>query len=97
MTLLPVLSAPGDQDGRGLNRILIFFEEEPVSLAGSRGRFYVACVEARYLGDTYKDPPSGVISGLSPSRFVPLQRFNPDTHCLKLGEDPGSIPAGEAK
>jgi hypothetical protein len=88
ITLVPTLNVPGEQMGKGANRILILFEEEPQSMAGSRGRFYVACVEARYLGDTYKDPASGLIQGLSPLRFVELPEFVPETHCLKLGEDP---------
>jgi hypothetical protein len=74
--------------------VLIIVEEEPQNLAGSRGRFHVACVEARYLGDTYKDPPSGIVQGLAPERFVELQLFNPARHCLKPGQDP-TAPARE--
>ena len=94
LTLVETLSGPARPQEKGVNRILIFAEEEPASMAGSRGRYYVACVEARYLGNTYKDPPSGLISGLAPERFVELQLFNPELHCLKAGEDPGGVPDG---
>lgn len=87
MTLAPTLSAT-DGGERGRNRILIFAEEEPAGLAGTRGRFHIACVQARYLGETYKDPPSGMIEGIDPSRFVELAEFNPLIHCLRPTDDP---------
>lgn len=90
LTLAPTLAAQDGQD-RGRNRILIFAEEEPAGLAGTRGRYHVACVEARYLGETYKDPPSGIIEGLAPSRFVDLADFHPLLHCLR----PLDNPAGD--
>jgi hypothetical protein len=92
ITLVPTLAVPGQDIDNGMNRILIFTEEEPANMSGSRGRFHVACVEARYLGETYKDPPSGLIQDLHSGRFVELQRFNPQVHCLRLGEDPGAVP-----
>ncbi|MCP4199792.1 MAG: VWA domain-containing protein [Proteobacteria bacterium] len=95
ITLVPTLAVPNEDLDNGMNRILIFTEEEPANMAGSRGRFHVACVEARYLGETYKDPPSGLIQGLNPGRFVELQAFNPQLDCLQLGEDPGAVQ-GEA-
>ncbi len=94
MTLVPTLNIPDEAKGKGFNRILIFAEEEPVSLAGSRGRFHVACIEARYLGDTFKDPPSGRIDNLTPLRFVDLAEFDPLVHCLEVGGDPSDIPDG---
>jgi hypothetical protein len=94
VTLVPTLNTPEEDTTKGLNRVLIFSAEHPVSLAGDRGRFHVACIEARYLGETYKDPPSGQIQGVSPLRFVEIQEFDAATHCLHLGEDPGSIPEG---
>jgi hypothetical protein len=93
ITLVPSLNLPDDAMS-GTNRILIFVEEEPSSMAGSRGLFHVACVEARYLGETYKDPPSGQILDVTPLRFVNLQLFRPSDHCLKLGEDPRLVPDG---
>ncbi len=95
VTLVPSLRGTGPDDVSGTNRILIFAQEEPESMAGSRGRFWVACIDVRYLGDTYKDPPSGWIRGLSPLRFVETAEFDPDLHCLQTGEDPGSAPVEE--
>ncbi len=92
ITLVPTISDTAD---KGYNRILIYAEEEPAGLAGSRGRMHVACVEARYLGDTFKDPPSGQIDDLTSARFIELQEFDPDVHCLTLGEDPTQPPADE--
>jgi hypothetical protein len=94
LTLVPTLNTPEEETSNGLNRILIFAGEQPMSLAGSRGRFHVACIEARYLGDTYKDPPSGQIQGVAQVRFVEIQEFNPALHCLHIGDDPGQIPEG---
>jgi len=94
VTLVPTLDTPEEDTIKGLNRVLIFADELPVGLAGSRGIFHVACVEARYLGETYKDPPSGQITGVSLLRFVEIQDFDAATHCLHIGEDPGSVPEG---
>jgi hypothetical protein len=94
ITLVPTLDTPEAETSKGLNRVLIFAGEQPVSLAGSRGRFHVACIEARYLGETYKDPPSGQIQGVAPLRFVEIQDFDAAEHCLHLGEDPGQPPPG---
>lgn len=35
--------------------------EEPVELAGRRGNLFIGCVEATYLGQSFKDPPDGQI------------------------------------
>ncbi len=94
ITLVKSLKLPGTRNGTGLNRILLFVEEEPMSMAGSRGRFYVACVEAQYLGDTYKNPPSGLVEDLPASRFVEIQLFDPARDCLKPGELPNGRPDG---
>jgi hypothetical protein len=94
ITLVPTMPMLAEDRKKGMNRVLLYFEEEPANMAGSRGRFYVACVEARYLGDTFKDPPSGMISGLNPDRFVELQLFDPTRHCLKLGENASDLPDG---
>jgi hypothetical protein len=98
LTLVPTLTSPDSPENKGLNRILIFAEEEPVGMAGSRGRFQVACIEAKYLGETYKDPPSGRIDGLSPLHFKEIQIsdvLNPDSlDCIKLGTDPSAPPDG---
>lgn len=94
VTLVPTLNTPEADTSAGINRVLIFAGEQPVSLAGSKGRFHVACIEARYLGETYKDPPSGQIQGVAPVRFVEIQEFDPATQCLQLGDDPGQPPPG---
>ncbi len=85
LTLKPTLSADAEN---GINRILVYGQEEPVGLAGSRGRVHVACVEPRYLGDTFKDPPSGQISGIGPESFVEIQEFEPDEHCIVMNPEP---------
>jgi hypothetical protein len=92
LTLVPSLSQTGDIEDKGLNRILFFAEEEPMGLAGSRGRFHVACVEARYLGEAYKVPADGRIEDLSRYRFVEIPDFDPNTHCLELNADPTERP-----
>lgn len=91
LTLVPTLATSDGQKGR--NRIMILAEEEPTGLAGSRGRFHVACVEARYLGDgQFKAPPDGLIENVSQYRFVEVQNFDPDLHCLQVDSDPERIP-----
>ncbi len=46
---------------RGLNRFLIYAQEQPAMLSGSDGQTYVACFEAFFNGPTAKVPESGVI------------------------------------
>ncbi|MCK5689919.1 hypothetical protein KAI87_11650, partial [Myxococcota bacterium] len=86
--LVPTLAEPSQLQSSGTNRILVFAQEAPTGMGGTRGRHYVACIEARYLGDTFKDPISGEIPGFSPERFVEIQIFDPALHCLHPGEDP---------
>jgi len=76
---------------KGLNRIEFYAQEEPLQMAGSRGRIWKACVEARYLGDTFKDPPSGRIEDLTPEYFVEIQDFDPDKHCMQLGASDAGV------
>lgn len=78
-------------DTKGRNRIYFLAQEEPSSAAG-RGRMHLACVEARYLGETFKDPASGAIEDLSRYRFVDMATFDPDIHCLEVGEEPAGRP-----
>ena len=80
LTLVPTLGESGDDKGR--NRVLVYAVEEPAGLYGAGGKFWVACVEARYLGETYKDPPSGIIGGIDAGHFVPLTEFVPSKHCV---------------
>ncbi len=89
ITLVPTLATNGD---KGRNRVYIFAEEEPAGLAGSRGRFHVACVEARYMGPSFKSPENGLIEDLNDRRFVELQEFDPELHCLPVGGDPAGFP-----
>ena len=85
---MQTLATDGD---KGRNRIIVLAEEEPAGLAGSRGRFHVACVEPRFLGSAFKDPADGVIEDLHPSRFVEIQEFDPDLHCLPMAIDPADV------
>ncbi|MDJ0764044.1 MAG: hypothetical protein QNJ97_13765 [Myxococcota bacterium] len=94
ITLVPTLAIPDIPVSKGLNRVMIYTEEEPQNTTATRGRFNVACIHARYLGDTYKDPPSGLIPNFSALRFVELQEFNPATDCLGVGDDPSSLLDG---
>lgn len=57
---LQLVVTPTTRD-RGLNRVYVDALEEPVQLVGSRPVVHRACVEVFYLGETYKDPPSGVV------------------------------------
>ena len=64
--LVQTLEAPGadglaDPVTQGRNRIYLMMTEEPVELAGHRGNLFIGCVEATYLGGSYKDPPDGRI------------------------------------
>ena len=93
ITLIQTMPIPDDTN-TGVNRIYIFADEEPSSQGGTRGRYHIACVEAEYYGESYKKPVDGMIRDLSPDRFVELQLFDPDRHCLKTGEDPTEVPDG---
>lgn len=75
ITLVPTLSNEG---ANGKNRILVYAEEEPAGLAGSRGTFHVGCMEPHYLGETYKDPPSGIIDEVDNTWFVESEVFDGD-------------------
>ncbi len=46
---------------RGLNRILLYAQEEPAQLGGALSQVYVACFEVFYSSPTSKDPEDGVI------------------------------------
>ncbi|MEM1414340.1 MAG: VWA domain-containing protein [Myxococcota bacterium] len=46
---------------RGLNRFLIYAQEQPSMLSGADGQTYVACFEAFFNGETAKVPESGII------------------------------------
>lgn len=85
LRLVPTLSDDASLSGR--NRIRVLFQEEPQGLSGSRGVTHAACVEARYLGDTYKEPADGRLDGVRAEDFVELAGFEPDEHCLPLTGD----------
>jgi hypothetical protein len=63
VTTLEMTDAEGEGDPttQGRNRIYLLMVEEPVELAGRRGNLFIGCVEATYLGQSYKDPPDGEI------------------------------------
>jgi hypothetical protein len=46
---------------RGLNRIMLYAQEQPAQLAGARSETFVACFEVFYRGPASKDPESGII------------------------------------
>lgn len=94
ITLVPTLKIPDESSPKGTNRILLFVGEEPMNSAGARGRYHVACLEARYLGETYKNPPSGQIKNIPPERFVEVSLFDPERHCVEAGADPNQMPDG---
>jgi hypothetical protein len=94
LTLVPTMNLPDERGKKGTNRIYIYAGEEPMNSAGTRGRYHVACVEARYLGETYKNPASGMIRNLPAERFVDLELFDPERHCLEAGADPNAMPDG---
>ena len=94
ITLFPTRYNMDEDRPSGTNRILIFADEEPANTAGDRGRYHVACVEAQYLGKEFKSPADGLIDDLIPERFVPMQIFDPELHCLKTGDNPGLLLDG---
>jgi hypothetical protein len=76
----------------GLNPIHILAHEAPLGLGGAGGRFHQACVQARYLGPTFKDPVDGEIGQLDPNWFEDLPAFDEATHCLPVGGEPSLRP-----
>ncbi len=46
---------------RGRNRIYLYTLEKPFQLAGAEERGHVACVEAYYDGEHFKDPADGIL------------------------------------
>lgn len=85
ITLVTTLARQGDPKTRGLNRIMMYAVEQPANAAAGEGHFFVACVEARYLGETFKDPPSGLIKDIPAQSFVDMRVFDPAVHCIQLG------------
>ncbi len=85
LSLTIPMARPRNDLLKGINRIKIIAKEEPAGMSGSRGQVWEACVEARYLGETFKEPPSGQISDLSKLAFVKIQEFNSKNNCLKPG------------
>ena len=80
------------ENTNGLNKLMVFLQEEPEGMAGSRGQFWKSCVEARYLGETYKDPPGGEISLLTNDQFVFIQEFSETGRCYSLHQLPNRVP-----
>ncbi|MBN2529316.1 MAG: VWA domain-containing protein [Deltaproteobacteria bacterium] len=88
------LSVPlpvGSDNRNGMNRFRVFLQEEPAGMAGSRGNFWTTCVEARYLGETFKDPPDGMINGLTRDQFVKISDFAAEGRCYEVTDIPGDI------
>ena len=61
------LVTPVGAANQGINRIMVYAHEQPASLAGARSETHVACFEAAFLGDTHKDPESGLIDARGPA------------------------------
>lgn len=89
---LRLTTTVGDGESKGRNRVVVYAHEAPAGLSGGRGRIHASCVEARYLGEQFKNPASGAIGPVHPDRFVELGFFDPDEHCLPVGEDPSLPP-----
>ncbi len=87
----------GEGDHKGRNRIYVYAHEAPSGLSGGRGRIHTTCVEARYLGERFKEPASGELGPLHPARFVELGLFDPELHCLEIGDDPSAPPPWAAE
>jgi hypothetical protein len=82
ITLVPTLAVDGGE--KGINRIFLYSEQEPAGLAGARGTSSLACLEVRYLGETYKDPPSGIVEGVDNSYFVPYEDLDIGADCWNV-------------
>jgi len=84
MVVTPV---PGQQ---GLNRFLIYAQEQPTGLNGARSEVQVACFEAFYRGERSKDPESGVIDASEEGWFRTLSelqaRIDNLASCPWIGE-----------
>ncbi len=76
------------ENRKGLNRLRLYLQEEPSGMGGSRGQFWTSCVEARYLGNTFKDPPGGEIALLTNQQFVRIQEFESSGRCYALHQLP---------
>lgn len=88
MSLAVPLPRIPEENRRGMNRLKLFLQEEPAGMAGSRGQFWATCLEARFLGETYKDPPGGQISNVSNLQFVQIQEFDPSANCYEVRDLP---------
>lgn len=86
LTLRTPLARVPEENRKGMNRIQLILQEEPAGMAGSRGQFWTTCVEVRFMGETYKDPPGGQITNLSNMQFVPIQEFDPTQHCYEANQ-----------
>ncbi|HJK96513.1 MAG TPA: hypothetical protein RMF84_04790 [Polyangiaceae bacterium LLY-WYZ-14_1] len=75
---------------RGLNRFLIYAQEQPTGLNGARSETQVACFEAFYRGELSKDPESGVIDASEEGWFRTLSelqaRIDNLASCPWIGE-----------
>ncbi|MEL6908108.1 MAG: hypothetical protein AAFP22_22055, partial [Planctomycetota bacterium] len=90
---LRLTTTVGEGETKGRNRIVMYAHEAPRGLSGGRGRIHASCVEARYLGEQFKNPESGAIGPVHPDRFVELGFFDPDVHCASVDDDPSLRPA----
>ncbi len=86
-----VTTGKGTDSPRGYNRVLVYFDEAPLSSGRDYGNYRVACMTVRYVDGGFKSPPSGVVS-VSDESFVSLSRFDPTKDCRDLTFTP--IDAG---
>ncbi|MDX9720750.1 MAG: VWA domain-containing protein [Myxococcota bacterium] len=83
ITLVPTLARESSEvfPGNGMNRIMVYAGEVAFDDPNSFAAYRVACVLAAYQPEGgYKNPPSGLVK-LTEEDFVPVDQFNPLTHC----------------
>lgn len=74
---------------RGLNRIVIYSQEQPAGLAGARAETQVACFDAFYRGESSKEPESGVIDVSAEGWFRTLSALQGEIDALAACEQIG--------
>lgn len=76
MKLVVTLAPEGAVTERGLNHVLIYAIDAPEDLPNDVGEPKAACINARYLGESLKDPPGGRLV-LTPEDFHDPQSLAP--------------------
>lgn len=77
------LVTPQIASERGVNQILIYAHERPEGLNGARPQTFVACFNARYSGESLKEPESGLVDASSEGWEALLSRIQGEFDALR--------------